>query len=420
MRAFCLYSLFIIVSFLTNIDVFADSLNMQVFNTSNSGLKSNYCERGAIGCDPAGSIWVGVGGCAIYKDNQWTTYKKENGLIGDYAFSFAFEEDGIAWIGSSKGVSSYNGEKFTNYDISGDLPYYVVFTAAVDQDNVKWFGTEYGACSFDGTTWKGYKAETSGLAGNWINAIAVDRNNVKWFGTEGKGVSSFDGVTWKTFTKANSNIPSDYIYLIYVDDEGIIWFGGNRGVSGFDGNSWITYLYNDYNIMALSEVTAFAIDKKNIKWFGSPNSLARYDGITWKIYTTTDGLPNNYIRGITVDHDNNKWIGTDYGVVKVNDYALGVVQIEPIRFDIFNVPNPFNSTTTLSFSLPATDPAALAVYSLTGQRVRTLVSGTLAAGRHSFVWDGRDDAGRAVSSGVYLSRLESGGKIATGKMLLIK
>lgn len=83
-------------------------------------------------------------------------------------------------------------------------------------------------------------------------------------------------------------------------------------------------------------------------------------------------------------------------------------------------PNPFNSSTTLSFTLPASGQSTLAVYSLTGQKVRTLVSGPLAAGAHSVLWDGRDDAGRPVSSGVYLSRLESGGKAATGKMLLMK
>jgi hypothetical protein len=85
-----------------------------------------------------------------------------------------------------------------------------------------------------------------------------------------------------------------------------------------------------------------------------------------------------------------------------------------------NTPNPFNPFTTISFQLPRPGAVNLSVYSITGQKVRTLVSSKLSAGTHSVSWDGQDDAGGPVSSGVYLSRLESGGKALTGKMLLIK
>jgi hypothetical protein len=98
-----------------------------------------------------------------------------------------------------------------------------------------------------------------------------------------------------------------------------------------------------------------------------------------------------------------------------------VSYVPPAPFILFqNSPNPANSTATLSFNLPTPGSTDLAVYSLTGQKVRTLISRHLSAGKHSVSWDGRDDAGRSVSSGVYLSRLESGGKAAVGKMLLMK
>jgi len=62
----------------------------------------------------------------------------------------------------------------------------------------------------------------------------------------------------------------------------------------------------------------------------------------------------------------------------------------------------------------------LSVYALTGQRVRTLVDGVLAVGMHASVWDGRDDSGRAVASGMYLLRLETGNFRALQKMLLVR
>ena len=87
-----------------------------------------------------------------------------------------------------------------------------------------------------------------------------------------------------------------------------------------------------------------------------------------------------------------------------------------------NVPNPFNPATTIRFSIPnhLNAKVALVIYNAMGQRVRTLVNRTMEAGVRSVVWDGRDDHGRMVSSGVYFYRLTAGGRIQTRKMLLIK
>ena len=65
-------------------------------------------------------------------------------------------------------------------------------------------------------------------------------------------------------------------------------------------------------------------------------------------------------------------------------------------------------------------PVHLAIYSASGQKVRELVSGQMSAGRHSIAWDGRDGAGQIVSSGVYLYRLEAGGRSEAKRMLLLR
>jgi hypothetical protein len=87
-----------------------------------------------------------------------------------------------------------------------------------------------------------------------------------------------------------------------------------------------------------------------------------------------------------------------------------------------NTPNPFNPQTSISFTVPedASGRVELAVYSLRGQRVRTLVSDTKAPGRYTVAWNGRDDAGRALPSGVYLYRLTAGEQVLTRKMMLAK
>jgi Tol biopolymer transport system component len=85
-----------------------------------------------------------------------------------------------------------------------------------------------------------------------------------------------------------------------------------------------------------------------------------------------------------------------------------------------NYPNPFNPSTTISLKLPETGTVSLAVYDIIGRKVRDLVNGPLARGAHSLVWDGRDSAGRPVSSGVYLTLLTMNGKSTANRMLLSK
>ncbi|MFH1566801.1 MAG: FlgD immunoglobulin-like domain containing protein, partial [Gemmatimonadota bacterium] len=85
-----------------------------------------------------------------------------------------------------------------------------------------------------------------------------------------------------------------------------------------------------------------------------------------------------------------------------------------------NYPNPFNPATTIPFALPTAQDVRLEVYNVLGQRVRTLLSGPLEPGFHTLVWNGRDDAGRDVAAGLYLSLLETAELRLTRKMLLVK
>jgi hypothetical protein len=85
-----------------------------------------------------------------------------------------------------------------------------------------------------------------------------------------------------------------------------------------------------------------------------------------------------------------------------------------------NHPNPFNPSTQIEFTLGAASAARLDVFNIMGQRVRTLVDGDLEAGPHAVTWDGTNQQGVKVGSGIYLYRLAALGQTATGKMLMLK
>jgi flagellar hook assembly protein FlgD len=87
--------------------------------------------------------------------------------------------------------------------------------------------------------------------------------------------------------------------------------------------------------------------------------------------------------------------------------VLSATEALPESFELKqNYPNPFNPSTTISFALPEAGRVTLRIYSLTGQLVRELVQGEMASGRHSVSWNGHNDLGAQVASGLYFYRLE--------------
>ncbi|HIB04167.1 MAG TPA: T9SS type A sorting domain-containing protein [Candidatus Marinimicrobia bacterium] len=85
-----------------------------------------------------------------------------------------------------------------------------------------------------------------------------------------------------------------------------------------------------------------------------------------------------------------------------------------------NYPNPFNPTTEISFSLNQESNVTLTIFNMLGQQVKELTSGLKSAGNYTLQWNGNDDLGRRVSSGIYLYTLNDGSRSLTKKMVLMK
>ncbi len=85
-----------------------------------------------------------------------------------------------------------------------------------------------------------------------------------------------------------------------------------------------------------------------------------------------------------------------------------------------NYPNPFNPSTTIRYEIANDGQISLIVYDVMGRKVKTLTNGYASAGQYSVVWDGRDDSGMQVSSGVYFYVIKTPANIAIRKMNLIR
>ena len=105
------------------------------------------------------------------------------------------------------------------------------------------------------------------------------------------------------------------------------------------------------------------------------------------------------------------------------DQQLKIIQSRlPNNFSLSqNYPNPFNPQTTISYQLPTNAQVTIKIYDVLGNEVRTLVNGNKPAGNHLIVWDGKNNLGENVGTGIYFYQLQLNNNILyANKMLLIK
>jgi hypothetical protein len=111
--------------------------------------------------------------------------------------------------------------------------------------------------------------------------------------------------------------------------------------------------------------------------------------------------------------DNN---GTFKYSYTIESEVLGLTSFELSQ----NYPNPFNPETKINYSIPVAGNVSMVIYNSLGQKIRTLFSGNQDAGWHKITWNGKDDFGKNVPSGIYLARIESGNNFKSIKMQLLK
>ena len=438
----------------------------------------------SLAMDDSGVCWVGTSnGLASCDGVSFHSYRMEDRLPDDTVHTLAFEPDGTVWAGTSSGISRFNGETWRSFTTADGLPDSSINAIAVSADGGVWAATSKGAARFDGSVWKIYTT-ADGLASNTIYSIAAGKDGEVWFGTsEGvssyngtswqtysteKGLPAADyyfisanaeGTVWtsdarKIFRLSGNHWSeilsgNDYNFGEYVsiagltaDTSGAVIFAV-QGQNGVHHPSYGIILgkidadSTSFNFRTGGIFSCFAAARDNTIWcaekrkyggmesslVSSPQLLQFKSGNTG-VFTVSNGLSSSVVNAIAIAPDGAVWCGTDrglsrYGVPRIT--GVGSETALPREYAVVsNHPNPFNPSTTISFTLPSTARADLAVYSISGQKVRTLLSERMTAGTHSTVWDGKDDSGKAVSSGVYLAHLRVGKQSASRRMTLVK
>ncbi|HEX2897352.1 MAG TPA: T9SS type A sorting domain-containing protein, partial [candidate division Zixibacteria bacterium] len=192
----------------------------------------------------------------------------------------------------------------------------------------------------------------------------------------------------------------------------------------FTGNTLTTF-DNCLELDTIVRLSSFVLDaeiKNDTLYTVGPDGIAKYDlqsglpvladlgglkgsqiSVENGTIATTDGSSINIYFGENIESDGGNGVARDNGLKLYENY-----------------PEPFNSSTTIQFELPTSTLAELSIFNLLGQRVRVLINRTFDAGVHKVSWDGKDELGGDVSSGIYFYRLTAGTDVISKKMILIK
>ena len=250
-----------------------------------------------------------------------------------------------------------------------------------------------------------------------------------------------------------ANVPGDHMFNedgldafceLYTDAFGGTQFGNARVDPAFPpfGTSQILTINN---IGVRYDLTAVGVvDRVRLEYFdGAGTENLQVNGGT--LYVGELNLvPANIAAGVTATVFENVGPGYTYGVLllegDVQTFVIGGQQfaidnvcvmlegttaVDPVTPKASltlepSYPNPFNPSTNLRFSLGLADHVRLTIHDVAGRLVRTLVDEERAAGPHSVQWDGRGEAGRPVSAGIYFVRVASGKESDIQKIALIK
>lgn len=378
--------------------VFASTNGGGSFFAVNDGLPSGASNGGGGACLVQGqlNLFIGIDGAGLYKST----------------------DAGSSWLPRNNGLMNL-----------------LILALAINPQNpnVAYLGTGGGAyvTQTGGNIWLSIN---NGLPGNPIvRDLVIDpaAPQTVYAAVEGGVYKTVNaGGSW---TSISSNLPTPSLWCINIDptnssilyagsmfdgafksvNGGASWYPINRGLQDYQGVRWVF----DFVVSPLNPQIIYAA----VDGTGVFKSLDR--GETWAPWN--DGLDNRAMYALVADPSQPSvlYAGTQLGVFRATDDYSGV----PLDGNAVSslllptVSNPSAVPARIRFNLPIAGPARLSVFDVGGRLVRRLVdTGRLGAGSHDAVWDGADEAGEAVNSGVFYYRLETTNGAASRTTVLIR
>ena len=407
--------------------------------------------------DAQGRIWATAKepryGLYVFADSTWrrVSFPSPQGVS-----DLDRDAHGRIWVAGNLGNSAYriSGNTLTKYSGFRDLGVGSLSTFAAGRGDTVWMGgrgwgrgwSASGFLRFDGREWRLFSG-TDGLPGSSsIDAMAVDSTGTVWgflFYEQDDYLPwnedafhphlvSYDGREWRgySFSLGEGLLGYNDVGMV-VDPGGTLWVSSLYLLAHKTASGWMSYEYVSL-VRGRRMGRAMAAERAGRIWIeGDFAWIGVFE--SGQFYRTPSGSnPDVFDRPIA----QAKKLYYDGEVLWIASRRLArwrlpgqatSVEDEPGSTGasgqsrlLDSYPNPFNARTVIGFELDRRQPVSLRVHNLTGQRVATLTERVYPKGTFAVSWDGRDDRGREVASGVYLARLRLDERALSHLLTLVK
>lgn len=266
-----------------------------------------------------GAMWFGTDNGALRLANgQWTRLTTQEGLLNNAVQDIRESADGLLWFATHEGVSRYDGACFVNFTAKDGLPHPSVRAICSDPDGSLWFATPDGVAKYDPDNFLQFMArdgfvQDDGQKAGVLSLLSLANGDL-WVGTGWGGAFSLRGETLERLPGLPTRL---YVRTMYRSANGDIWIGTNEGLFRSDGHSFEKALDRQW-------ILAVAADTEGNVWFShgwAGGGVSRYDPRrkTVTTYTTTQGLPNDYVWAILPDENQTLWLASDAGLIRYAD-----------------------------------------------------------------------------------------------------
>ena len=268
--------------------------------------------------DKEENIWIGTNGYGLQQlTAQWFVHYFDFTEFTEPRIT-ALTQDGAGrvWVGTDEGNTAYFDGGRLNWNLHPAWPDgTTINNITLLEDRTTWIGTSNGIWHMAPAANAHYTVK-DGLPANEVYHCFPDATGRIWMATA-NGVACYTNGSFKKYPLAGP-LQTGRVHYVHQDSRRRIWIGASTGVYRLDNGKLVKA--PELEQFQLEEVTSIAEDRTGTLYFGAFNYGIAVLNEEWtepKLFTQKEGLPNEGIKGLFIDKDDNLWVGTSRNILKV-------------------------------------------------------------------------------------------------------
>lgn len=257
----------------------------------------------------SGEVWAGGrGGVQALRDGVRTRLTMGDHLPADDVSALLPDGSGGMWIGTGRGLAHWSNGSISVTEAGQDLAGAPIERLYRDREGTLWVTTNRGVARITNGR-VDVMPRRSRLAG--VLSIFEDREGSMWFGTDNAGLTVVREQAFSTIGEQDG-LTAGFVRAIIQDQQGTIWIGTNGGGLDRIDQGKISALVSHPALS--SDVVLSIASAGSDLWVGTPNGLNRVRDGRVRVFTTENGLADDFVRSLYADRDGSLWVGTRNGL----------------------------------------------------------------------------------------------------------